>query len=46
MMGIANVVQLTTWYGEKIKQSVIVKPDDTFTDILDKNASYYKITNF
>ncbi len=46
MMGIANVVQLTTWYGEKIKQSIIVKPDDTFTDILDKNASYYKITNF
>lgn len=46
MMGIANVVQLTTWYGEKIKGSVIVKPDDSFTPLTDKNATYYKISNF
>ncbi|NLM09848.1 MAG: sugar ABC transporter substrate-binding protein [Clostridiaceae bacterium] len=46
MMGIANVVQLTTWYGEKIKQSVILKPDNTFTPVTDKNASYYKILHF
>lgn len=46
MLGIANVVQLTTWYGEKIKGSVILKPDGTFTPITDKSASYYKILKF
>jgi len=46
MMGIANVVQLTTWYGEKIKGSVILKPDNTFTPLTNKDATYYKITNF
>ena len=46
MLGIANVVQLTTWYGEKIKGSIILKPDETFTTITDKNASYYKILKF
>ena len=46
MIGIANVVQLTTWYGEKIKSSVILKPDNTFTPLTDKNATYYKILKF
>lgn len=46
MIGIANVVQLTTWYGEKIKGSAILKPDNTFVEITDKNASYYKILKF
>jgi multiple sugar transport system substrate-binding protein/putative aldouronate transport system substrate-binding protein len=46
MLGIANVVQLTTWYGEKIKGSTILKPDGTFTTVTDKNASYYKILQF
>jgi multiple sugar transport system substrate-binding protein/putative aldouronate transport system substrate-binding protein len=46
MLGIANVVQLTTWYGEKIKGSAILKPDGTFTSVTDKNASYYKILQF
>ena len=46
MLGIANVVQLTTWYGEKIKGSIILKPDETFTTITDKSASYYKILKF
>ncbi|NLG89984.1 MAG: sugar ABC transporter substrate-binding protein [Clostridiaceae bacterium] len=46
MMGIANVVQLTTWYGEKIKESLILKPDNTFTTVIDKNAAYYKILKF
>lgn len=43
MIGIANVVQLTTWYGEKIKQSLILKPDGTFIPLTDKAGSYYKI---
>ncbi len=47
MLGIANVVQLTTWYGEKIKDSAILKADGkTFTPITDKNATYYKMLHF
>lgn len=46
MIGIANVVQLTTWYGEKIKGSAILKPDNTFMEIYDKSGSYYKIAKF
>ncbi len=47
MLGIANVVQLTTWYGEKLKDSAILKADGkTFTPITDKTASYYKILKF
>ncbi len=46
MMGPANVVQLTTWYGEKVKRSAILKKDNTFTKIYDRDAAYYKITKF
>jgi multiple sugar transport system substrate-binding protein/putative aldouronate transport system substrate-binding protein len=46
MIGIANVVQLTTWYGEKIKGSAILKPDNTFGKITDRENAYYKITKF
>ena len=47
MLGIANVVQLTTWYGEKIKDSAILKADGkTFTPITDKDATYYKMAKF
>ena len=47
MIGIANVVQLTTWYGEKIKGSAILQPDGkTFAKITDKNESYYQILKF
>ena len=46
MIGIANVVQLTTWYGEKIKESIILKPDGTFIPLTDKAGSYYKILQF
>ena len=44
--GPANVVQLTTWYGDKVKGSAILKPDNTFTKITDKTAGYYMITKF
>ena len=47
MLGIANVVQLTTWYGEKIKDSAILKADGkTFVPLTDKTASYYKMLKF
>lgn len=46
MSGPANVVQLTTWYGDKVKGSAILKPDNTFTKITDKTAGYYMITKF
>jgi multiple sugar transport system substrate-binding protein/putative aldouronate transport system substrate-binding protein len=46
MLGIANVVQLTTWYGEKIKGSVVLKPDNTFYKLTDKTGTYYKMLHF
>ena len=46
MIGIANVVQLTTWYNEKIKGSAILKPDGTFSEIYNKDNAYYKLTKF
>jgi len=46
MIGIANVVQLTTWYNEKIKGSAILKPDGTFSEIYNKDNAYYKIAKF
>ena len=46
MSGPANVVQLTTWYGEKVKGSAILLPDNTFMKIYDKTGAYYKITKF
>ncbi len=46
MLGIANVVQLTTWYGDKIKETAILQKDGTFTPVTDKNATYYKMIKF
>ena len=46
MIGIANVVQLTTWYGEKLKGSAMLKPDGTFSPMYDRANAYYKITKF
>lgn len=47
MIGIANVVQLNTWYGEKIKGSAILKDDGkTFYPLTDKDGSYYKMLKF
>lgn len=46
MLGIANVVQITTWYGEKIKESLILQPDNTFIPLTDKSGAYYKMLKF
>ena len=46
MIGIANVVQLTTWYGEKIQGSAILTTDDKFIKLTDKNGTYYKMLKF
>lgn len=46
MVGPANVVQLTTWYGEKLKGSAMLKPDYTFSPLYDRANAYYKITKF
>ena len=46
MLGIANVVQLTTWYNQKIKGSVILQPDGKFLPLTDKDAGYYRILHF
>ena len=44
MIGIANVVQLTTWYGEKLKGSAMLKPDNTFAKLYERDGAYYTIT--
>ena len=46
MLGIANVAQLTTWYGEIIKGSNILKPDNTFIPVNSKDGAYYKMLHF
>ena len=46
MSGPANVVQLTTWYGEKLKGSAMLKPDNTFSPLYDRGSAYYTITKF
>jgi len=46
MIGIANVVQLTTWYGQKLKGSAMLLPDNTFSPLTDRANAYYKITKF
>ena len=46
MVGPANVVQLTTWYGEKLKGSAMLKPDNTFSKLYERENAYYKITQF
>ncbi|MBO2516750.1 MAG: sugar ABC transporter substrate-binding protein [Clostridiales bacterium] len=43
MSGPANVVQLTTWYGQKLKNSAMLMPDNTFAKITDREVAYYKI---
>lgn len=45
-LGIANVTQLTTWYGEKIKGSLILKPDNTFIPVNSREGAYYKMLHF
>ena len=46
MVGPANVVQLTTWYGQKLKGSALLQPDYSFKPLYDKDGAYYKITKF
>ena len=46
MIGPANVVQLTTWYGQKLKGSAMLMPDMTFSPLYERENAYYKITKF
>ena len=46
MLGIANAIQLTTWYGERGKGSLLLQPDNTFKTMTDKTAAYYKTLKF
>ena len=46
MVGPANVVQLTTWYGQKLKGSALMQPDYSFKNLYDRDGAYYKITKF
>lgn len=44
MSGPANIVQLTTWFGQKMKNSAMLMPDNTFAKITDRDVAYYTIT--
>lgn len=46
MLGIANIVQLMTWYNEKPKGSMILEPDGSMIPLTDKNGGYYKFAKF
>lgn len=46
MIGIANVVQLTTWYGDKIKGSAILNSQNEFYPLTEKTGTYYKMLKF
>lgn len=46
MIGIANVLQLTTWYGDRVKGSAVLKPNGTFYPLTDKSGVYYKMLKF
>ena len=46
MSGPANVVQLTTWWGDKLKGSAMLKPDFSFVKLYDRDSGYYKATKF
>ena len=46
MSGPANVVQLTTWYGQKLKGSAMLMPDNTFKKLYERDSAYYTITKF
>ncbi len=46
MVGPANVVQLTTWYGQKLKGSALLQPDYSFKKLYERDGAYYKITKF
>ncbi len=47
MSGPANVTHITTWYGEKMKRSALLKADgETFTKVYDREGAYYKATKF
>ena len=37
---------ITTWYGEKLKGSAMLKPDNTFSKLYERDSAYYKITKF
>lgn len=42
----ANVRELTPWYGQQVKESLLVGGDGSLTELTDDNGAYYKILNF
>lgn len=43
---IENVNQLTTWFGQQVKQSVLIGNDNTIMPLTDKDGAYYKVLRF
>lgn len=44
--GIANIVELTKWYGQEVNGSVLIGSDNSITALTDKDSAYYKILKF
>ncbi|MDO4283790.1 MAG: extracellular solute-binding protein [Eubacteriales bacterium] len=43
---IANVQQLCYWFGQEVKDSVLLGSDNSITPLTDKEGSYYKALQF
>lgn len=44
--GIANIVELTKWYGQEVNGSVLIGADNSITALTDEDGAYYKILKF
>lgn len=44
--GIANIVELTKWYGQEVNGSVLIGSDNSITALTDKDSAYYKLLKF
>lgn len=43
---IETVNQITKWYGQEVKDSILLGNDNTITPLTDKNGAYYKMLHF
>lgn len=43
---IETVNQITKWYGQEVKDSILLGNDNTITPLTDKNGAYYKMLYF
>lgn len=44
--GMENICQTAKWYGQEVKESVLVGNDNTMMSTIDENGAYYKMLEF